>query len=134
MPYPKKPNHLKAIEGTARKDRMTEDIPLPLLDECPVAPSWLPNEHAVSEFNKLAHILFSLGLLNQANVGGLGLMCSLFGKIITIFLEDEVPSAHLVAQYRNLLNDFGLTPVAQGKVNVNVEKPKENAFKKNGTK
>jgi hypothetical protein len=46
----------------------------------------------------------------------LGHLCALHGKIAQLYAAGEAPTGHMVAQYRGLANDFGLTPVAQGKV------------------
>lgn len=130
----RKPNHLKEISGTIRPSRKVEEIELPTLDDCPEAPDWLPNAHAIKEFNHLAPILFKIGLLNQGNLAPLGVLCSLHGKMVQLWAAGESPTGHMLAQYRNLINDFGLTPVAQGKVKPVGEKPQGNAFANNGRK
>jgi len=38
----------------------------------------------------------------------------------------------MIGQYRALANDFGLTPVAQGKVRPSDQKPTGNKFEGNG--
>lgn len=126
MSNPRKPSHLKAISGTSRPDREPEVPPveLPLVDGVPEAPSWLSNSHAVAEWNRLAPILQGVGLLTQGGLTTLGVMCSLFGKIVQLYAAGESPTGHMIAQYRALANDFGLTPVAQGKVRPNGESAK----------
>lgn len=44
----------------------------------------------------------------------------------------EAPTGHMLAQYRALVNDFGLTPVAQGKVRPTGEEKSGNRFASNG--
>lgn len=95
---------------------------------------WLPNAHAVKEWDRLAPILANAGLLTEGGLSALALMCAIHGKNVQLFTAGETPTGHMVAQYRNLANDFGLTPVAQGKVTPNADKGKGNAFAGNGKK
>lgn|SRR5690606_17067456 len=134
MPGPgKRPSHLKAVAGTSRPDREPEaHVALPLVDSVPPAPDWLPNAHAIREFDRLAPILHANSLLTEAGVSALGHLCALHGKIVQLYAAGESPSGHMVAQYRALINDFGLTPVAQGKVKPVGEKDKGNRFAGNG--
>lgn len=138
MSNPKKPAGLKVISGTDRKDRahtpVVEFVPLV---ECPPHPDWLPNGHAIKEWNRLAPILTVNKLLTDADLGALGQLCALHGKIVQLYAAGEAPGASLVATLRTLLNDFGLSPVARGKVSpaassAGAEKP--NAFAGQGKK
>ena len=135
MANPKKPNHLKVISGTNRKDREAESvIEHPLVENVPVAPDWLSNIHAKKEWDRLSPILHANKLLTQAGLMAFGHMCSLHGKLVQLWAAGESPSGHLLSQYRNLINDFGLTPVAQGKIKpMGGDKP-GNKFSKNGKK
>jgi phage terminase small subunit len=134
MPGPgKKPAGLKVVAGTARKDREPEkSVELPTVSTVPPAPDWLPNAHAVKEWDRLAPILVANKLLTEAGTSALGMMCALHGKLAQLWAAGEAPVASMVAQYRNLINDFGLTPVAQGKVKPVGEGPAENKFSRNG--
>src|SRR5690606_25689481 len=118
MPGPgKKPRALKVVAGTDRADRaQVEAGELPLTAEIPSAPDWLPNAHAVKEWERLAPILHAVGLLTNAGLSALGMLCALHGKLVQLWSAGESPTGHMLAQYRALVNDFGLTPVAQGKV------------------
>jgi len=127
-----KPASLKAIAGTNRKDREVIDaVELPLIDKVPCAPDWLPNAHAVKEWDRLAPILHANNLLTQAGVSALGALCSLHGKIVQLFAAGECPTANMLGQYRALINDFGLTPVAQGRIKQSVSEKKTNKFANN---
>ena len=134
MPGPgKKPTSLKVVAGTDRPDRRNESsAELPAVSELPRAPSWLSNAHAKKEWDRLGPILVANGLLTEAGLSAFGVMCSLHGKIIQLFAAGETPVASMVSQYRNLVNDFGLTPVAQGKVKPTSDAKKENRFSRNG--
>lgn len=134
MANPKKPRALKVVAGTVQPCR--DDGPgaqLPPVASVPKAPDWLPNAHAVKEWDRLAPILVANKLLTEAGLSALGMLCSLHGKLVQLWSAGEAPVASMVAQYRNLINDFGLTPVAQGKVKpVGSEQPEGNKFARNG--
>lgn len=134
MPNPRKPRALKVIAGTdqpSRRERGGAD--LPAVSEVPKAPDWLPNAHAKKEWNRLAPILVANGLLTDGGLSALGTLCALHGKLVQLWAAGESPTGHMLAQYRNLINDFGLTPVAQGKVkSVGSEEKAGNRFSRNG--
>lgn len=108
-------------------------VEFPLATRVPTAPDWLPNVHAVKEWNRLAPILVAQKLLTEAGESPLAVLCALHGKIVQLYAAGESPTGHVVAQYRNLINDFGLTPVAQGKVKHSGGQEKQsNKFAANG--
>ena len=132
MANPRKPAHLKAVAGTAQPCREAPPaVELPLVAECPPAPDWMPNVHAVKEWNRLAPILHANKLLTEAGLSALAVLCALHGDIVDQWARRISPTGHLLAQYRSLVNDFGLTPVAQGRVRPSGEKGKKNAFARN---
>jgi phage terminase small subunit len=135
MPGPsKKRPALKSISGTTRTDRQepAPSVALPAVSDVPEAPDWLPNAHAIKEWNRLASILTANKLLTEGGLSALGMLCSLHGKLVQLWAAGEAPTGHMLAQYRNLINDFGLTPVAQGKVKPVGETEKGNKFATNG--
>lgn len=134
MPGPgKKPPKLKAIAGTDRPDRAAEIVvDLPLVDSVPPAPTWMPNAHAVNEWDRLARILHANKLLTEAGLSTLAHLCALHGNIVQLHAAGIAPSASMIGTYRNLANDFGMTPVAQGKVKAGDEGKQGNKFAKNG--
>src|SRR5690348_12788256 len=133
MPKPKVPAKLKLIQGTAQPCRLNPPtVDLPLTDELPKVPNWLPNAHAVNEWDRLAPILHNVGLLTEAGLSALGMLCALHGKLVQLWAAGESPTGHMLAQYRALVNDFGLTPVAQGKVKTGGEEKTSNRFGNNG--
>lgn len=136
MANPRKPTSLKVVAGTDRLDRNPPPATeLPLVPDVPLAPDWLPNAHAIKEWDRLAPILHANKLLTEAGLSALGQLCALHGKTVQLYAAGEAPVASMVAQLRGLMNDFGLTPVAQGKVRPagDVEKS-GNAFANNGAK
>ena len=118
MANPRKPTSLKVVAGTDQPCRRPESAPveMPALDHIPDPPDWLPNAHAVKEWQRLAPILTANKLLTEAGLSALGHLCALHGKVVQLYSAGEAPVASMVAQLRGLMNDFGLTPVAQGKV------------------
>ena len=118
MANPRKPTSLKVVAGTDRPCRRPESAPveIPALDHIPDPPDWLLNAHAVKEWQRLAPILTANKLLTEAGLSALGQLCALHGKVVQLYAAGEAPVASMVAQLRGLMNDFGLTPVAQGKV------------------
>lgn len=135
MPNPPKPPNLKAIAGTARKDReLPAGVDLPLVESAPPAPDWLPNAHAVKEWDRLATILVANKLLAEADLGTLAHLCALHGKIVQLYAAGESPGASMVGTLRTLQSDFGLSPVARGKVTPSGDSGKANKFASNGKK
>ena len=129
----KKPASLKVVAGTDRPDRAEDPgIELPLVDGAPRAPDWLPNAHAVKEWDRLAPILTANKLLTEAGTSALAVLCSIHGQLVDMWSRRVDPPASLLAQYRGMVNDFGLTPVAQGKVKPVGEKEGSNRFGNNG--
>ena len=113
---------------------MVDEVDYDLVDDVPPAPDWLSNGHAVKEWERLAPILHKSRLLTVAGCSAFGVMCSLHGKIVQLFAAGECPNGNMLGQYRSLVNDFGLTPVAQGKVRPSGQKEKTNSFAGNGRK
>ncbi|RSE84350.1 hypothetical protein [Achromobacter denitrificans] len=137
MAPPKKPVQLKVVAGTARADRdfqpETQAVELELVLDVPEAPDWLPNKHAEAEWHRLTRILHSNRLLTEASLSPLAMLCALHGKLVQLWMAGETPTGHMLAQYRALVGEFGLTPVAQGKVKGSAPVAQTgNKFKTNG--
>jgi phage terminase small subunit len=135
MPGPsKKAAHLKSISGTTQPCRtaLAPAIDLPAITEVPAAPNWLPNAHAVNEWNRLAKILTANKLLTEGGLSALAMLCAMHGKIVQLYAAGEAPTASMAGTLQSMINDFGLTPVAQGKVRPVGEKEKGNKFANNG--
>ena len=65
MANPRKPSSLKVIAGTDQPCRaLPKDAPvLPTISDVPKPPDWLPNAHAVKEWQRLAPILVAADAL-----------------------------------------------------------------------
>ncbi|MDG5973717.1 hypothetical protein H010_00550 [Hydrogenophaga taeniospiralis CCUG 15921] len=110
MANPGKPYALKLITGSRRLGRPVATAALPLLQHTPAPPDWLLNAEAVREWHRLVPILMNCGLLNAASSVVLGHLCCVHGAICRTLSAGQQPRAAMVAQYRMMLNDFGLTP------------------------
>lgn len=126
MPRPRKPNNLKILDGS--RFPLRDNVEFLEFKKFPDAPGWLINSDAVDEYERLGKILFGVGLLTDANYIVLCHLANLHAKMMEIWRTGECPTGHMIAQYRNLVNDFGLTPVAQTKVKGNKVKKEENKF------
>lgn len=115
MAFPTKPDNVKYLCGS-RQPKAADPVDMPLVDKVPTAPNWLPNAHAKKEFQRLAAILHANRLLTEASVMPLAHLCAVYGKLVQLWSAGEAPSGHMLSQYRNMINDFGLTPVSQSKV------------------
>lgn len=132
---PRKPTQLRLLAGTLRKGDPTaagSRVELPLLDRVPDPPDWLPNAHAVAEWSRLAQILVANRLLTEGGLSALGMLCALHGKIVQLYAAGQAPTGALVAAWRCLTNDFGLTPAAQGRVRPGGPEPVGNKFANRG--
>jgi hypothetical protein len=105
----RRPDHLKLLSGTARRDRMSPVKPtLPALNGVPPAPSWLPVGRATTEWARLAPILSANRMLTDGNLDVLAHVCSLHAKLAQIWESDIVPTAALLNAYRGLMGELGL--------------------------
>lgn len=112
------------------------DLSLSALDKVPNPPDWLPNAHAVKEWKRLAKELVANKRLTEANLSGLGHLCSLHGKIVQLWAAGECPTGFLMSQYRSMINDYCITPAASSRtkpVLPNKNAPdRTNPFSRNG--
>ena len=132
MPGPsKKPPRLKLLHGTWRADRESAYVDLPVVLAPPAPPAWLPAGCARTEWDRLVELLMANRLLTPGGLGPLAMLCCIHAKLAEMWSAGESPSGHLIAQYRNLTGDFGLTPAAQSRVKPN-QAPVENKFANNG--
>jgi phage terminase small subunit len=131
----KKPQSLKIISGTDQPCRRDDGAQLFVeepLTEAPPPPDWLPNAHAMREWNRLAPILAVNKLLTESSMQSLGVLCACYGKIVQLYAAGESPNASQLAQYRGMAAEFGLTPLSQSRLKPNAEPEKENRFSKHG--
>ena len=131
MPHPRKPSPFKVISGSRQPDKPIT-VDLPLVAEVPDPPDWLANIHAIKEWRRLAPILFRAKLLTEAGLMALAHMCALHGSIVQSRAAGVEPTASMTGTLRNMMNDWGLTAMAMGKVNPSAEEQKGNKFANRG--
>jgi P27 family predicted phage terminase small subunit len=144
----RKPDHLKVLEGTARKDRLNPDAPAfnAGVADCP---DWL-SERASEIFAHFNVILLRMGVASPDDQMALAMLASRVEEIeiCTATIEDvgrtytttatsgdklvrgrpEVSMrSEAMRHVQSLLNEFGLTPAARGKVSASIP-VKENPF------
>ncbi len=131
---PRKPTNLKSISGTIRPHRERDQQPavIPPMEQVPPAPDWLPNAYAVKEWRRLAAILTANRLLTEGMTSALGMLCALHGRLVQIWAAGATPQGSMIAIYRSMANDFGLPPVALGKMRPGGGEPAGNRFSNNG--
>jgi hypothetical protein len=116
MPYPRKPDYLKRMAGS-RQPRSGSRVELPRVEALPPPPDWL-DEHAVREWRRVGPILITANALSEGSLSAFAMLCALHGRLVQLFAADLLPPASLVAQWRALANDFGLTALGQQKLEV----------------
>lgn len=132
---PRKPQALKVISGTDQPCRRLEGEGVQVeepLDEVPAAPDWLPNGHALKEWNRIAPILVANKLLTESSLQTLGVLCAVYGKIVQLYSAGESPIASQIAQYRGLAAEFGMTPMSLAKMKTPAAPEKVNRFSRHG--
>ena len=140
-----KPDHLKVLDGTARKDRMNPSAPVIEVSTAE-PPEWL-SSRAAELFHQITADLLKLGVCHSVDVYALSMLASRLEEveICTAIIEDggrtyeqesgmkrtapEVGQRNEAMRHaQSLLSEFGLTPAARSKVSVG-KQPDENPFK-----
>lgn len=134
----RKPTRLKEISGTARKDRLKANEPKPA-PATTDPPDWLQGR-ALAEWNRVAPELLRLQLLTMVDLPALAGYCSAYARAVdaeaVIAAEGpvlETPQGFKQARpevsiarsawehVRKFASEFGLTPVARGRLDVPIE-------------
>lgn len=129
----RKPDELKIIEGTFRRDRSNPDAPT-VPAGIPEAPAWL-SERATELFAQLCVVLDSLNIASPADAAMIALLASRLEEIeiLTATIEDQgrtyqgesgLWKARPEVSQRNeamrhchaLLSEFGLSPATRNRV------------------
>ncbi len=140
----KKPTHLKAVQGTTRKDRDNPNEPVPSTGVA-VAPGNL-SERGAELFASTSAILDGMGIATPDDVSALSLLAFRLDQIeqLQVLVEDGgytyktdaglIKANPAVGQLsdamrhaQSLLAEFGLTPAARSKVSAG-KKAEENPF------
>lgn len=113
----RRPEHLKALIGTARPDRAIGGVVVAApLHAPPEPPSWLTDDAALAEWHRLTPRLVACRLLTESMTTTLAHLCAAHGAIVAIYERNQEPRAALIAQYARLAGEFGLTPISSSKI------------------
>ena len=137
MARPRTPSNVLELRGRFANHperRRFDPVPINTLAERPAAPDWLPNAHAVQEWDRLARILAANKLLTESGLSALAMLCAVHGKLVQVWTAGETPKASLLAQHRGFTSDFGLTPAAHGRAHHRDRSMRPNIFGNNGTR
>jgi len=144
-----KPDILKILQGTARKDRMKnkgQNVKLKI----PKRPSFLYGE-GKKEWGRASQELFNLGLLTELDMAALAGYCQSYhhwieaekkiekeGLIITVIDSQGSKQLRLspylkiadkfMAQMKSFLVEFGMTPSSRSRVSISGPKDEDNPF------
>lgn len=128
----KKPESLKIIQGTFRKDRSNPNSPN--LKSIAPSPSDSLPEQAKNEYEQLSKLLFDMGVLTEADQGELENLCIIRAQIKylskRLFNETDMKEFRKVQiaineaiKISNALSmRFGLSPTDRSRVNASQEK------------
>jgi phage terminase small subunit len=130
MANPRKPEALKALQGTTRKDRKKEEVAFRLMDSNEPPPELMGPE-AIALWHTMSEELMRLNLFAVADVPSLVTYCNTYQSMIIYWREGSSPPGNLLTQFRQLANEFGATPASRSKpVPVADDKKSANPFAK----
>jgi len=105
---------LKVVRGTFRKDRHNPDAPEFETLTGPVEPpAWMTSGEATEEWKRLVSLLESQGVLTEADLTMLAVLCHQYGEYVANVREGKAIPGAVLSQIRMLYSEFGLTPAAR---------------------
>lgn len=136
---PKKPTRLKVIEGTFRADRAVTNEAQPEI-ALPQPPEHL-SEGALLEWNRIAHELFTIGLLSRIDRAALAAYCEAWSdwvdacrlcvtkdgqdrKVIKTAMGNFIENPYYTIKKRSaeimhkFLTEFGMTPASRARIDI----------------
>lgn len=118
MPNHRKPTALRLLAGNPGKRPLNELEPEPdVLEGIPDPPDWLKFE-GKREWYRLVPALVNTRVITHHELSALAHLCYMHWKLVETAEAREMPSAALLAQYRSLIAEFGLTPASRTKIKV----------------
>lgn len=155
-PFERKPENLKDLQGTSRKDRKLEDEIKPEKPKSiPKPPPWM-SATGKRFFKKLAPIIYEKNLLTDFDIHSFETACHEFGKYIELekFLKEEGYTYEQVGTTStgetfikgwaqrpevsisrnccqiaiNIFKTFGLNPLDRGKLRIETKEEKKDGF------
>lgn len=129
MPARRTSNHLKALRGTDRPDRMREEPDFPAVEDAP-PPDWLIDPVAVAEWRDKVALLSAAGVLTEASLTPLAHYCNMHASAVRQWRAGMPPTAADLTQLRLMATEFGFTPASATKAGGGGGKKKDaNPFK-----
>lgn len=126
-----KPEKLKVLQGTSRKDRKREEIKPPAAEPFAKPPTWLKGEGR-KQWKKLLETLVELGLVTEIDLDTFAHYCQLHGNLVQNYYKLGIPAPPpMLAQYRLYSGMFGLDP--QSRVKIPPKKKKDTPQSKFGS-
>ena len=127
MPARRTSNHLKALRGTDRADRIRDEPDFPLLEDAE-PPDWLNGPEALIEWRKKVKLLADAGVLTEASLEVLGHWCNMHAAAVQKWRAGMTPHAAELTQLRLMATEFGFTPASKSKAGGGTKREKANPF------
>lgn len=128
MPARRTPNHLKALKGTDRPDRMRDEPEFPAVQDAP-EPDWLIGPEAAAEWKDKTKLLADAGVLTEASLTILGHYCNMHASALRKWRAGMEPTAAEMTQLRLMATEFGFTPASKSKAGGGNRPGEANPFK-----
>ena len=130
MPRPRKPEAQKKLAGTDRPYRKREEAAFRLVSNNEPHPELMGPE-AVGLWQTMTEELRRVNLFTVTDTPALVAYCNLYQSMVHKWREGESPNVNVLAQFRQLANEFGATPASRSKpVPVEEDKQNKNPFAK----
>jgi phage terminase small subunit len=120
-------NRMKLLKGTARPDRVRDEVEFPAAEN-PPPPDWLIDPEAVREWDEKVGLLSSAGVLTVAALSLLGQYCNMHAAAVKQWRVGDAPTAADMTQLRLMATEFGFTPASRSKIGGGGKREPANPF------
>lgn len=128
----RRPNILRELTGKPTQAVIPQQTSIRVtpLRAVPKCPAWIKDALAIEQWDEIAPVMIEHKLLTKSNLPMLALMVATFGRIVEGYTARKNGSINtaLLAQYRTLVNDFGLMPCSQLRIRLPEATENENPF------
>jgi len=122
---PRKPQGLKILQGTNRKDR-ERSTAVKVHPASPRPPKWLEGE-ALAEYRRIIREFKSAGILTPLDRGALVTYVVLWGRFVEASQTGTEIKASWLAEMRRLGDSLGLSPASREKLPAKAASPGQNS-------
>lgn len=113
------PDAVKEMRGTLRADRRSGGARIPTLKLVPPVPAWVSRDAiARAAWQRYARQLVAVGVLAELHLEAPAILCMLTAALRRQYAQGQVPKGAMLAQWRGLAAEFGLSPVAGQRLQV----------------